>query len=375
VIEQQVRSQQARSSPPAQKTDDSNAPLASVHTANLPDILNKYAFSILATTYQAGRLIVARPEEGRLNTHFHSFNKPMGMTIKNGRLAIGTKNEIRFYRNMPNVAMKLEPKGKFDGCFLPRNSHVTGDIDIHEMNWVGNKLWFINTRFSCLCTFDDENSFIPQWRPKFISALAPEDRCHLNGLCLVDGIPKYVTALGTADTPQGWRENKADGGVIIDIESGKIICKGLSMPHSPRWYQGKLWVLESGNGSLATVDIKTGKLETIALLPGFTRGIDFAGDYAFNGLSQVRESAIFSGIPLADRLEERICGIWVVDIKTGQNAGFIKFEGAVEEIFSVSLLGGMRFPEILDTNNKLVSQSYVLPTEALKDVPKSIQSL
>jgi uncharacterized protein (TIGR03032 family) len=374
-LSQQVKIRPKNLPPTVQQKVDLNAPLASVHTANIPDILNKYAFSILATTYQAGRLIVARPEDGRLNTHFHNFNKPMGMTVQNGRLAIGTKNEIRFYRNMPNVAMKLEPKGKFDGCFLPRNSHVTGDIDIHEMNWVGNKLWFINTRFSCLCTLDDENSFIPQWRPNFISALAPEDRCHLNGLCLVDGIPKYVTALGTSDTPQGWRENKADGGVIIDIESGNIICEGLSMPHSPRWYQGKLWVLESGNGSLATVDIKTGELETIALLPGFTRGIDFAGDYAFIGLSQVRESAIFSGIPIAERLEERVCGIWVVDIKTGMNAGFIKFEGAVEEIFSVSLLGGMRFPEILEANNKLVSQSYVLPTEALKDVPKSIQSI
>lgn len=141
------------------------------------------------------------------------------------------------------------------------------------------------------------------------------------------------------------------------------------MPHSPRWYQGKLWVLESGNGSLAHVDINTGKLETVGLVPGFTRGISFAGDYAFIGLSQVRESAIFSGIPITKRLKERTCGIWVMNIKSGQTVGFIKFQGAVQEIFSVELLPGICFPEILENSNKLIANSYVLPDEALQDVP------
>lgn len=354
-----------------QAAPDPNAPLASVHTSNLPDMLQQAGFTILATTYQAGRLIVARPDNGKLNTHFHMFSKPMGMAADRGRIALGTTSEILFYRNMPNVAQKLQPAGRFDACFLPRNSHVTGDIDIHEMCWAGKELWFINTRFSTLCTLDSENSFVPRWRPPFVTALAPEDRCHLNGLCLVDGKPKYVTALGTTDTPQGWRDRKADGGVLMDLDTSEIICEGLSMPHSPRWYQGKLWVLESGNGSLAQVDINTGKLETIALLPGFTRGISFAGDYAFIGLSQVRESAIFSGIPITKRLKERTCGVWVVNIKTGQIAGFIKFQGAVQEIFSVELLPGIRFPEILDHSNKLIANSYVLPDNAMQDVPES----
>jgi len=347
---------------------DPNAPLASVHTSNLPAMLQQAGFSILATTYQAGRLIVARPDNDKLNTHFHMFSKPMGMAADRGRIALGTTTEILFYRNMPNVAKKLQPAGRYDACFMSRNSHVTGDIDIHEMCWAGKDLWFINTRFSTLCTLDSENSFVPRWRPPFVSALAPEDRCHLNGLCLVDGKPKFVTALGTTDTPQGWRERKADGGVLMDIDSNEIICQGLSMPHSPRWYQGKLWVLESGNGSLAQVDIATGKLETVALMPGFTRGISFAGDFAFIGLSQVRESAIFSGIPITKRLKERTCGVWVVNIKTGQIAGFIKFQGAVQEIFSVELLAGIRFPEILESSNKLIANSYVLPDEAMRDV-------
>lgn len=369
---QTAQAGQARS---AQLQPDPNAPLASVHTSNLPQMLEQANFSMLVTTYQAGRLIVARPDNGKLNTHFQMFDKPMGMAADRGRMAVGTSHAIQFFRNMPNVAKKLEPAGKYDGCYLPRSSHVTGDIDIHEMCWANKDLWFINTRFSCLCTLDPEYSFVPRWRPNFISALAPEDRCHLNGLCLVDGKPKYVTALGTADTPQGWRETKADGGVLMDIDSNEIICKGLSMPHSPRWYQGKLWVLESGNGSLATVDIDTGKLETVGLVPGFTRGIDFAGDYAFIGLSQVRESAIFSGIPITKRLKERTCGVWVMNIKTGQTVGYLKFEGAVQEIFAVQLLGGIHFPEILEPMNKLLSTSYVLPDAALRDVPQAQRTI
>src|SRR5262249_42897353 len=155
--------------------------------------------------------------------------------IDGDRLAIGTTWEIWEYHNVPAVARKLEPAGKHDVCFLPRAASVTGDVQIHEMAWAGTDLWFVNTRFSCLCTRSNVHSFVPRWRPPFISALAPEDRCHLNGLCLVDGKPCFVTALGESDTRGGWRERKKDGGVLMDVRSNEIILRGLSMPHSPRW--------------------------------------------------------------------------------------------------------------------------------------------
>ena len=81
-----------------------------------------------------------------------------------------------------------------------------------------------------------------------------------------------------------------------------MITRGLSMPHSPRWYAGRLWVCESGAGTLGFIDPSTGRYEPIAEVPGFTRGLDFAGNLAFVGLSQVRESAVFSGIPITERL-------------------------------------------------------------------------
>lgn len=348
--------------------DPANSPLRSVHTKSLPELLRQAASSLLVSTYQAGKLVILREDQGKLNTHFRLYNRPMGMACDRARLSLGTAISVEHYRNMPEVARKLDPPGKHDSAFLPRRGHITGNIDIHEMDFAGDELWLVNTRFSCLCTLDNEHSFVPRWRPKFISGYAAEDRCHLNGLEVVDGKPKYVTALGTSDQAGGWRENKAGGGVLIDIESDEFICRGLSMPHSPRWYQDKLWVLESGNGSLATVDLDTGQVETVAELPGFTRGLDFLGPYAFVGLSQVRESAVFSGISLTERVSERNCGVWVVDIRSGQTVAFLKFEDAVQEVFAVSVLQGIRFPDVLSGADQHVAISYALPDEALKDV-------
>ena len=250
----------------------------------------------------------------------------------------------------PAVAPKLEPVGKHDACFLPRSLHVTGDIQIHEMVYRGDELWFANTAFSCLCTYDEDHSFVPRWRPPFVTELAPEDRCHLNGLGLVDGKPRWVTALGETNTAGGWRDNKKDGGILIDLETEEIVTRGLSMPHSPRWYAGRLWLLESGTGSLGFVDLESGRYESIVELPGFTRGLDFAGNLAFVGLSQVRETAVFSGIPITERLDEaeRTCGVWAVDIRNGQVVAFVKFEEAVQEIFAVSVLAGCEFPDLIN---------------------------
>ncbi|WP_019508630.1 TIGR03032 family protein [Pleurocapsa sp. PCC 7319] len=340
----------------------------SLHTESLPDLLNQLGISLLVSTYQAGKLIVVRANEGSLNTHFRLFNKPMGLAADGSRLAIGSGSQIWELKNVPATAAKLHPPDKHDACYLPQNIHFTGDIDIHEMAWGDQGLWFVNTRFSCLCNLDRDHSFVPRWRPKFVSAYAPEDRCHLNGLGMVDGQPKYVTALGISDFPGGWRRNKANGGLIIDFESHEIVAQGLSMPHSPRWYRDRLWVLESGYGGLATVDPKTGQWERVVELPGFTRGLDFYGPLAFIGLSQVRETSMFSHMPIVEEMEQRICGVWVVNIESGQTVAYLKFEEAVQEIFAVQVLDGIKFPEIIDSDTDHLNASYVLPDDALAEV-------
>jgi uncharacterized protein (TIGR03032 family) len=291
-------------------------------------------------------------------------------------LAIGTSVQIWEFHDIPAVTAKLEPRGGHDACFMPRACHVTGNVQVHEMAWGGDELWFVNTRFSCLCTLDRMYSFVPRWRPPFISALEPTDRCHLNGLAMVDGQARYVTALGDSDTPAGWRAKKAHGGVLIDVATGEILTCGLSMPHSPRWHAGRLWVCESGAGTLGFIDPNTMRYEPIAAVPGFTRGLDFAGDLAFVGLSQVRESAVFSGIPITERLKEseRTCGVCVVDLKTGQVIALLRFEDAVQEVFAVQVVPGKRYPELINDDQKLIENSFVLPDEALLDVPDSVRA-
>src|SRR6478672_5817395 len=372
-----ARTAPAGPAPEASPRTEDAGPLHAAHTANFPALLRQLGASLLVTTYQAGKLVMVRDEGEQLNTHYRSFPSPMGLALADGgaKLALGTTLQVWECRDVPSVARRLEPAGTHDACFLPRRSHVTGNFLIHEMAYgAGGQLWFVNTRFSCLATLDAESSFVPRWRPPFVTELEPSDRCHLNGLGMVDGKPKYVTALGETNAMAGWRPNKARGGLLMDVDTGEVLCQGLSMPHSPRWYGGRLWVCESGSGTLGTVDLKTGRYEAVAAVPGFTRGLDFAGDLAFVGLSQVRESAVFSGIPITERLapEQRTCGVCVVDLRKGEVVALLKFESGVREIFAVALLP-RRFPDLINDDEKLLESSFVVPTECLGDVAATVR--
>jgi uncharacterized protein (TIGR03032 family) len=346
---------------------DTQADLRSVFTGNLPDIFNALGICLIVSTYQAGKVILVRANGKSLNTHFRGFSRPMGIAVRPRRVSIGCRATVETYQNIPEAVARLDPPGLHDACYVPRAVAHTGAIDIHDMAWGRNNvLWGVNTRFSCLCTFDFDNSFVPRWRPQFISALAPEDRCHLNGLAMVNGHPGYVTALGKTDQAAGWRENKRDGGLLMDVARNRILVEKLSMPHSPRWHAGVLWMLESGRGSLVRLNLANGNRTEIARLPGFTRGLDFAGNLAFVGLSKVRETATFSDFPLLDELKERVCGVYVVDVDTGSLIGFVRFEGDVEEIFAVQVMQH-RFPELLETDDDLLTSVYMVPSEVVRD--------
>src|SRR5262245_4948480 len=173
-------------------------------TESFVALLQELGASLLVSTYQANKLLVVRADGGGLSTLVRTFDRPMGLAVGPGRLALGTRSQAWFYRNAPDIAPRVEPAGRHDACFLPRSCHVTGDVGIHEVAWAGDELWLVNTRFSCLCTPHPDYSFVPRWRPPFITALTAEDRCHLNGLALAPGergvgTPRYVTALGATD--------------------------------------------------------------------------------------------------------------------------------------------------------------------------------
>ena len=341
---------------------------SSVHTTSFPAILRELRSSILVTTFQAGRVILLRPQGDVLNTHFLALHRPMGLAADHERIFVGAHSSVHEYRNVPALASRLDPPGANDAVYLLRNIHVTGHVDIHEMAFSGAECWYVNTLFSCLCTLDNEHSFVPRWRPRFVSGYAPEDRCHLNGLAMGDGQPRYLTALGESNVREGWRPNKRTGGIVIDYASSEIVARGLSMPHSPRLHRGRLWVLESGRGALSTVDTLTGRVETVAQVPGFTRGLDFVGPIAFIGLSQLRASNPFTDIPLTDDNPDRASGVWAVNIETGATVAFLRFSASVEEIFAVQALRGLVAPVILEDDDSALDTCWSIPDALLGEV-------
>jgi uncharacterized protein (TIGR03032 family) len=348
---------------------DSPAALAAVEfrytqTDSFVQLLHQLGASLLVSTYQANKLLAVRAVGGGLSTLVRTFDRPMGLAAAGGHLALGTRKEVWLLRNAPDIAPRVAPAGRHDACFVPRSSHVTGDIAVHDLAWARDELWVVNTRFSCLCTLHPDYSFLPQWQPPFVTALAAEDRCHLNGLAIVEGRPRYVTALGETDTANGWRADKPRGGCLVEVSSGEVISRGLSMPHSPRWHDGRLWLLESGTGQFMLVDPATGLRQPVAELPGFARGLALLGPYAFVGLSKIRGGSAMDGVPLAQRREQLKCGVVVVDLRSGGVVALLEFQTAVEEIFDVQLLTGLRFPEVIGFQQETIQHTFVVPRES-----------
>jgi uncharacterized protein (TIGR03032 family) len=313
---------------------------------NLAGILSHLGISLLISTYQAGRVVSVGVSQAGLNVTLHTYERAMGLAVSHDRLAVGSGPQIFFLQSTPEMAGQLEPAGKFDSCYVTRSSHVTGEIHSHDLGLAGQQLWFVNTLFSCLCVLHPHMSFLPRWKPPFISAVTAEDRCHLNGLAMSDGQPRYVTALGQTDTPQGWRAGKTTGGCLIDVANNVTVAAGLSMPHSPRIAHGRVWLLDSGTGRLVTVDTRSGTSATVAVLPGYTRGLSFAGGLAFIGLCKIRETAEFGDVPIAASPHRLKCGVAVVELASGQLIGLLEFTEGINEIFAVEVLAGTRCPAV-----------------------------
>jgi uncharacterized protein (TIGR03032 family) len=307
-------------------------------------LLTQLRVSVLISTYQTGHLVVVAARQGRVVLAFHQFERAMGIAIKSGTIAVCTRKEVWFLRDAPDIADKLQPHGQHDACFLARATHFTGDIEAHEAAWVGREFWVVNTLFSCLAALHPHYSFAPRWRPPFVSDLRPEDRCHLNGLAVADGEPRYVTALAETDSPAGWREVKQRGGCLIEVASGRLLARGLALPHSPRLDGDRIFFLHSGLGQLEVAHPATGRVTAVARLPGVVRGLGLHGGFAFVGLSKARPA--LEGVPIVAERDRLRCGLWIVDLRTGAVAAHLEFSTGVEEIFDVQVLPGIVFPYI-----------------------------
>jgi hypothetical protein len=327
--------------------------------------------SLVFTTYQAGKVFfIGLRQNGELSVFERTFERCMGLYAHNSSLYMSSLYQLWRLENA------LEPGQIADGCdavYVPQVGYITGDLDIHDVVLVepaqppklgGDQqvepqvpslnngglggVVFVNTLFSCLATISETKSFVPLWKPPFISKLAAEDRCHLNGLAVRDGQPRYVTAVSQSDVADGWRDKRKDGGCVMDISTNQAIATGLSMPHSPRWYKDKLWLLNSGRGEFGYLDLERGVFEAVAFCPGYLRGLSFCGDFAVVGISKPRHNKTFSGLALDEQLQAKQaqarCGLLVIDLRSGDIVHSLRIEGVVEELYDVQVLPGVRRP-------------------------------
>lgn len=340
--------------PPLSETPSPDQTISCTADAGFIDWLSRVNGSLLITTYQAGKVLLVGWNGQQVTLLGRQFSKPMGVAIAGDRLALSTHHELLFFANARSLAhdyMEDQP-GRYDALYLPRSAYFTGDLNTHDLAFGVDGLWLVNTRFSCLASLSLDYSFLPRWYPAFISEIAPEDRCHLNGLAMVNGKPKYVTALGETDTAGGWRAAKATGGIVIDVETDTVLLRGLSMPHSPRWSQDQLWLLNSGAGELWRIDPVTWQPEVVCVLPGFGRGLTLVGNYALVGLCQIREQHIFGGLPIQNRFEQLICGVAVIDLERGTPIGLLQFPSGCRELYDVKFLPGLLCPNLLTANKE-----------------------
>ena len=321
-------------------------------------ILSTLGLSLAITSYQTSRVIVIRAKEDELYLSVKSFPRPMGLAAQKNRLVLGINSQLVDFRRFDPVASCLEPEGLVTSCFTPRSTHVTGMINIHDIAWGDEGLWVVNSAFSCLSLVQGDYSFVPKWKPGFISKLLPEDRCHLNGMAIRDGKPKYVTCFTQGDNNEAWRAYEEPGGLLIDIAENKILLDDLFMPHSPRYYRDKLYFCNSAYGYFCSYDFKTGKKVVELELPGYTRGVAFFDSLAFIGLSKIRTSATKAKIPLTE--EESVCGIYVVDLNDMQVVANLIFSGDMIQIYDIAVLE-LPFCDILQIDEPVVKRIYDFP--------------
>lgn len=321
--------------------------------------------SLAFTTYQAGKLfLIGTGPDGRLSIQTRSFPRCMGLgTGPGGTLWMSSLFQLWRFENYLDPGQKRNDN---DAVFVPVTGHSTGDVDIHDIETdPDGKPIFVVTRFNCLATLAERASFAPIWQPPFIDRIAAEDRCHLNGLAMRDGKPAYVTCVARTNLADAWREKRKDGGVVIDVASGEAVAEGLSMPHSPRFHQGRLWVLQTGTGEFGHVDLATGRFEPICFLQGFARGVAFVGDHAVIGVSCPREDRTFDGLALKDRLDregvEPLCHIAVVNLTTGDVEHRLAIRGPVQELYDVVALPGIITPMALQPEETRLHIKFVAP--------------
>ncbi|WP_051280329.1 TIGR03032 family protein [Anaerovorax odorimutans] len=325
------------------------------------ELLDKLNISLILSTYQAGKVIILSSDGERMYQLVREFSRPMGIALRKPLMALAGALGVTVFRTDPNLAKTYPEKPDvYDAFYYPTSVFRTDYVDIHDIAFTKKGLIGVNTSFSCLCRLDGEYSFNPIWKPPFIEKYIPQDLCHLNGMAVDDSSEiRYVTAFGETASKEGWRENKLTSGILMDVKTNQIVLSGLPMPHSPRVYKGDIYMLLSATEQLIKVDLKTKSYQVVAKLDGFIRGLSFKDQYAFIGISKLRNTHTFSDLELVDK--EIKAGVVIVDLNSGEVVGKIEYESDVEELYDVHILEGYKRVNILNYQQSLKHRALITP--------------
>lgn len=335
---------------------------SSSSTDSFLEFLKLLNISLAVTSYDCQRLIVLRHHQNKLDTHLVPVARPRGLAIHGNKLTVATYTEIiNYYRQDSLPAEQLESiELEADALFLPRNSHITGEINAHDIAWGEGGLWLVNSRFSCLCTLQPDLSFKPRWWPMFLDGPTGDGAGHVNCMAMENGKPTYVTCFGAFTQDRSWREAETlDTGLLIDVQHNKVVLDGLYLPHSPKIYNGKVYLCNSGEGTVMSYDPATGSVETLLELQGFTRALTFFQGYMIVCCSRFRKSERVAKLPLEQKYDDSHAGIYVVDMEDMSIVAYCRFDGDVSQLYDVVVIENAVQPVVLGLQDPRVTNLFV----------------
>ncbi len=357
----------SRAKKPASSGKNDDAPKLELGASpHFNDWLAGHGISLAFTSQSTSKLFLVGRDEDGLGTLAERTIDTCGSLIATARgFYVSAAWQIWRFENVLNQGEMSEG---YDAVYVPKASHVTGAIACRDMALdAEDRLVFANGRFSCLAYLSRDYSFHPVWRPPFISAYAPEDRCRLSGLAAKEHGVEFVTAGAATDGAEGWRESMTDGGILIDVRHGETVAADLCLPAAPRLVGKSVLLIEGGSGFLTRVDPKSGTVERITRLPGFPTAMTVIGNFAVVGLSKSLPGIDATSLPLTVALTEAgaeaKCGVAIVELSSGNVLHWVAVEGVVEDIAGICSLPGITRPRAVGFKSDEIARTISLPPD------------
>ncbi|WP_462157484.1 TIGR03032 family protein [Pseudoalteromonas sp. GB56] len=320
------------------------------YSKNIPELMRRLNISVMFTTYQADRVVLLNSSDSGLKCLVRYFPRPMGIALNDDLLAIAMKDQVTTFKQSSKLAFEYPNKpGQYDSIFFPLSVHFTGKIDAHDVSFSNEGLVVVSTAYNCISKVGGTFGFEPLWKPDFIDEVFPTDKCHLNGMAIDEnGELALATAFSETNVYFGWKQTNQNG-LLFDLRNNTVVCRDLQMPHSPRVFNGDIYLLESLAETLVRIDRETGMKEVLYKFTGFARGMNLIGKYAFIGISKFREESL-RNLSINIDNSNVVPSIVVFDLSKNTVIGEIQFHSDIEEIYDVVCVKGTISTNILNSN-------------------------